>query len=493
MVFNSLEFFFFAIAVGFGVLVLRGRPRIVFLVIASYAFYAAYRVELCLLLATSTVVDWFVGQKLYRSVGRRPRTLWLLTSLVVNLGLLGVFKYGTFALDNLSKLFSAVGINYTFPHWEFPLPPGISFYTFQTLSYTIDIYRRKLEPYASFWGFTMYVAFFPQLVAGPIVRAKQFLPQIQQAKPFQYDRTVIAVELVLLGLFKKMVLADGVAPAVNTIYNPSVNPTLPGWMSIVGTFLFAVQIYCDFSGYTDIARGVGHWLGYTIPQNFQWPYLSRSPQEFWRRWHQTLSFWIRDYLYISLGGSRRGSVRTIVNLFITMGLAGLWHGANWRFVSWGLFYGVWLALHRIYRLIVDSLGWSAGRPLTWIYRLVCLVVTFSLVNIAWVLFRATDFTTAGSIISRMLTWAPASVEAHNATSTWSEFLTNVSNWSGLEYTTMILLALCIPVHCFLSFRYRDGLLLEACPRIFRPVAVTAFILVLMLFAHQGDPFIYFAF
>ncbi len=493
MVFNSLEFFFFAIVVGLGVLILRGRPRTIFLVVASYAFYSAYRVELCLLLATSTLVDWFVGRKLHESSGRWPRLLWLLVSLTVNLGLLAVFKYGTFALSNLSELCSALGVRYTFPQYELPLPPGISFYTFQTLSYTIDIYRRKLKPYESFWGFTMYVSFFPQLVAGPIVRASEFLPQIKAAKPFQYDRTLIAVELVLQGLFKKMVIADGVAVAVNTIYQPSVNPTLPGWMSVVGTFLFAVQIYCDFSGYTDIARGVAHWLGYTLPQNFLWPYLATSPQEFWRRWHQTLSFWIRDYLYFSLGGSRKGPIRTVVNLILTMGLAGLWHGADWRFVAWGLFYGAWLAVHRLYRLGVDRLAWSVGRPLKWAYKLVCLVVTFSLVNIAWVLFRADDLDVAWSIIVRMLTWAPASVEARNTTEGWAELVKNISSWSNLQYTTMILLLLCIPVHCLFAFKYKDGMLLGACPRLLRPIAIAAYILVIILFAHQGAPFIYFAF
>ncbi len=351
--------------------------------VASYVFYGYWDWRFCSLLLISTVVDFFVGRAIarVRRSARRKRLLWV--SCVVNLGILGFFKYFNFFVDSVQEVAAGLGLSVDFLHLNIILPVGISFYTFQTMSYTIDIYRRKLEPTHSLVDFALFVAFFPQLVAGPIERARNLLPQIAvMGRP---TRTQVADGLVLLtvGYFKKVLIGDACGRIVDHIFGqPDLyrSPEL-----LAGLILFSIQIYADFSGYSDIARGLAKLLGIELMKNFEQPYLSANITEFWRRWHISLSSWLRDYLYISLGGNRRGNARTYLNLMTTMLLGGLWHGAAWTFVVWGGLHGLYLAVHKMLRTLrvagppplppdprPSALGYLRGRTTccsTWLFFL----------------------------------------------------------------------------------------------------------------------------
>ena len=330
MLFNSLEFWiFFSLVLLFSRLLPR-RPRNLLLLGASYLFYMWWDARFIVLIVASTLVDFLVGRSLHNARGR-SRWWLLIASLAANLGLLGFFKYYNFLAGSLAGL---LGISARTLHLDIILPVGISFYTFQSMSYTIDIYRGKLEPVKRLTDFALYVAFFPQLVAGPIVRAREFFPQLFQWRPPSHERTEKGISLILVGLVKKMVLADNFS-RISDLYFGDVAAHPGAWAAWSATFAFAMQIFFDFSGYTDIARGCGRLLGYEFPVNFRRPYLAGSITEFWRRWHISLSSWLRDYLYIPLGGNRRGSWTTYENLMVTMLLGGLWPGASWNFVLWG--------------------------------------------------------------------------------------------------------------------------------------------------------------
>ena len=349
MLFNSLEFWiFFSLVLLFSRLLPR-RPRNLFLLGASYLFYMWWDARFIVLIVASTLVDFLVGRSLHNARGR-SRWWLLIASLAANLGLLGFFKYYNFLAGSLAGL---LGISARTLHLDIILPVGISFYTFQSMSYTIDIYRGKLEPVKRLTDFALYVAFFPQLVAGPIVRAREFFPQLFQWRPPSHERTEKGISLILVGLVKKMVLADNFA-RISDLYFGDVAAHPGAWAAWSATFAFAMQIFFDFSGYTDIARGCGRLLGYEFPVNFRRPYLAGSITEFWRRWHISLSSWLRDYLYIPLGGNRRGSWTTYENLMVTMLLGGLWHGASWNFVLWGGYHGLLLAGERSFPGPVDS-------------------------------------------------------------------------------------------------------------------------------------------
>lgn len=318
------------------------------------------------------------------------RKILLFLSMAVNLGILGIFKYANFFVDSFAEMLGGLGLNPNEPFLSVVLPVGISFYTFQTMSYTIDVYRRRLEPVSDFVIFATFVAYFPQLVAGPIERARILLPQLQR-----HDRSVNAetvqsgLGLILLGLFKKVVLADGVASAADRAFN---DPASLSWVSVVvGVLAFSIQIYGDFSGYTDIARGVSRLLGIELTLNFAQPYLSRNITEFWRRWHISLSNWLRDYLYISLGGNRKGTIRTYVNLMATMLLGGLWHGASFNFVIWGGLHGLFLVIHRLFLG-----GVVADGPLRF-KHLPSIMMTFVAVSVVWIFFRAEDLAASASV------------------------------------------------------------------------------------------------
>jgi D-alanyl-lipoteichoic acid acyltransferase DltB (MBOAT superfamily) len=401
MVFNSYTFILFlAVVLAVHHLPIPWRTQKANLLVASYLFYAAWNPPFVLLLMISTVADWFIARRLFRAespAGRR----WLLgLSLGVNLGMLGFFKYSNFLMDNFADLLGGLGVAYRPPELDIILPVGISFYTFQTLSYTIDIYRRQAEPWHSFLDYALYVSFFPQLVAGPIVRATTFLPQCEERRRADGPMLGWGLSLLTLGLFQKIVLADGVfAPLAEELYgNPAPPGTLTAW---AGTLAFAGQIFCDFAGYSTCAIGVALCLGFALPDNFRFPYAAVGFSDFWRRWHISLSTWLRDYLYIPLGGNRRGPTRTQLNLMVTMLLGGLWHGAAWTFVIWGGLHGLLLIIER--RL---AQRWGAAavwqRPLG---QLVLGILTFGLVCFTWVFFRAGSLDHALQTCGAMLGFA----------------------------------------------------------------------------------------
>jgi len=393
MLFNSTVFLLFLPAVAVLYYVLPLGWRRILLLVASYAFYGWWSVPFSSLLVASTVVDYTAARVIDGTDSRKKRKAALLCSLVANLGVLTVFKYADFFSNSAHSL---LGVR-PWPELDFVLPLGISFYTFQTMSYTIDVYRGHLAARKSFIDVALYVSFFPQLVAGPIIRADTLIPQLRQYGSARWDLIRAGVALVIWGLVKKVWFADTMSPIVNEAYaDPS---SMSGIALLCATYAFAVQIYCDFSGYSDIAIGAALVLGVRLPANFRQPYLSCSIREFWRRWHISLSTWLRDYLYIPLGGSRHGSVRTQVNLMITMLLGGLWHGAGWNWVVWGGLQGGLMSVER-------AIGLPETRPTTWGATAVRWFMTFHLVCLSWVFFRAADVTQAGEVIERVMTLAP---------------------------------------------------------------------------------------
>jgi alginate O-acetyltransferase complex protein AlgI len=392
MHFNSLIFFVFII----GVLVicarLRHRGQNLFILVASYLFYGYWDWRFTFLILASTIVDFWVGQRLHRALNQKHRKLLLLVSIAVNLGILGFFKYFNFFIDSASTVLAAIGFEPHLPVLRIILPVGISFYTFKTMSCTIEIYRGKLNPTESFIDYALFVSFFPQILAGPIERAANLLPQISKPRGITREKVLTGMNLILLGYFKKVAIADTLAPIVGSIFDSS------GGMSSgqlwTGVYAYTFQIYGDFSGYTDIARGISRILGFETMENFNAPYLSRSITEFWRRWHISLSTWFRDYLYIPLGGNQRGKIRTYANLIITMLLCGLWHGAAWTFVLWGLVHGICLIGHRIV-LRGHKPAFSFSQTCRgWIAEIFKIFITFHLVALAWVLFRASSIKSA---------------------------------------------------------------------------------------------------
>lgn len=381
MLFNSYIFWFFqAIVLALHAFV-RARARKVMLVVASYVFYGYWDWRFLGLIFISTVTDYFVAQWIHDARTARRKRLFLWGSIVVNLGILGYFKYADFFVSSLSELLALVGISVSWQVLGIVLPVGISFYTFQTMSYTIDVYRGELRPARCFIDFMLYVSFFPQLVAGPIERATRLLPQIITPRVRTNHDFRAGTYLILLGLFKKIVIADNLAAIANAIFATEAS-SLTGLEVIVGVYAFAFQIYGDFAGYSSIARGVAHWLGYDLMVNFRMPYLAISPSDFWRRWHISLSTWLRDYLYIPLGGNRGGTLLTYRNLALTMLLGGLWHGAAWTFVAWGAFHGFILVVARALT------GNRAASPRSLLARLPAIIVMFHLVCLSWLLFRA---------------------------------------------------------------------------------------------------------
>jgi D-alanyl-lipoteichoic acid acyltransferase DltB (MBOAT superfamily) len=403
MLFHSLEYAIFLVVV-FVLYWLLARWRLwrlLLLLVASYLFYASWSQMYLILIVASSVIDYLVGLGMGRTQDKYRRKLLLLASLTANLGMLGVFKYYNFFLDSLTPLLQVGGLPLP-PHLEVLLPVGISFYTFQTMSYTIDIYRGHLEPCRDPLRFFVYVAFFPQLVAGPIVRAVEFLPQLAREPRVLRDDASRAAALIMMGLTKKLVIGDYLA--VNLVDRVFETPQMFSSLeTLLGVYGYAMQIYCDFSGYTDIAIGSALLLGLQLPINFDRPYQSDSLQNFWRRWHISLSSWLRDYLYIPLGGSRGGSWGTYRNLIITMLLGGLWHGAAWNFVIWGAMHGVMLMFTRMWQRWRKSRGLNFER--WWWYRPLMMVLTFHFVCLTWIMFRVSTLEQAGAVIARIFAGA----------------------------------------------------------------------------------------
>jgi alginate O-acetyltransferase complex protein AlgI len=401
MLFNSLEFVIFfpvVVALYFSI---PHRYRWALLLAASYYFYMCWKAEYIFLIVASTLIDYYAGIQMGKTAEKRNRTKYLIMSLLANIGLLFSFKYFNFFNDSMRSLFDSLNIFYGVPALKVLLPVGISFYTFQTLSYTIDVYRGTREPEKHLGIFAVYVSFFPQLVAGPIERSTSLMPQFYKKNDFSYQRAVDGLKLMLWGFFKKIVIADRLAFYVNHVYN---NPgDYSGAPLIMATYFFAFQIYCDFSGYSDIAIGAARVMGYDLMDNFKRPYFSKSISEFWKRWHISLSSWFRDYLYISLGGSRVAKWRWYYNLFIVFVVSGFWHGANWTFMVWGALHGAYLVISiwtgNLRRKVCDLFNLT-GHPK--IHRAVKVFVTFHLVLLAWVFFRANSLGDAFFVLRRML-------------------------------------------------------------------------------------------
>ena len=379
---------------------------------SSYLFFYFSSNFLLTLLIFSTLLDFYVGKAIFTAKDKKRKKILLITSLAGNLGLLGFFKYADFGISQINSVTESLGIP-EITSLGLILPIGISFYTFQTISYTVEIYRGKLEPSKSLWEFALFVSFFPQLVAGPILRANHFLPQLREKisnnSITSRLRTItihdaalrFGITLMAMGFFKKMFFADNIAPMVNEIFN--VPYGLESFSVILGAIAFGVQIYCDFSGYSDIAIGAATILGFRIPANFNKPYFAVSPADFWRRWHISLSTWLRDYLYIPLGGNRKGNSRTYVNLITVMFLGGLWHGASWNFVIWGLMHGAYLTVQKLVTNKFPSLKNSKFLK-TRTGKIISILTTQYLIFMTWLAFRVHDLDGLSYVLYKYVIW-----------------------------------------------------------------------------------------
>ncbi|MBA3650210.1 MAG: MBOAT family protein [Chthoniobacterales bacterium] len=397
MLFNSLTFVVFFVVVVSAYWSMRSWPaRKNLLVGASYIFYGAWNPPFAALLFGTTAMDFYLGRIMGKAERPEARKIWLVISVAVNLSMLGFFKYGNFLLENFQWTLARAGIAYQPPHLDLFLPIGISFYTFHSLSYTLDIYRGVLKPTRSLRDFVLAVSFFPQLVAGPIVRAGDFLPQLEAPPKPKEGRFFWGLLLMTLGLFEKVVLADTLlAGSADTIFGyPGPLIALDSW---AGVMAFAGQIFFDFAGYSICAIGAALCLGFHLKDNFRFPYAAIGFSDFWRRWHISLSTFLRDYLYIPIGGNRAGAARAMINLMIVMFIGGLWHGAAWTFVVWGLLHGAYLALERLAKVSLGEAAWTDHLPV----KLLLGLGTYFAVCVAWVFFRASDFTVAWRILTGM--------------------------------------------------------------------------------------------
>ena len=364
----------------------RGQNHL--LLAGSLLFYGWWDWRFLFLLIGTSTLDWFVGLKLGEIADDARRKRWLVASLTANLTVLGFFKYFNFFADSFAHALSLAGLHASWTTLHIVLPIGISFYTFQSMSYTIDVYRRHLKPGKDYFEFLTFVSFFPQLVAGPIERAVTLLPRVQSPRRVTWDGFTRGLYLILLGLVKKAAISDGVAGSVDAIYNRA--GAVSGADVTVATWLFAIQIYGDFAGYSDIARGLAKLLGFDLITNFDQPYFAVNPSDFWRRWHISLSTWLRDYLYVPLGGNRGSTAKTYRNLMLTMGLGGLWHGAAWNYILWGVYQGGILCAHRLW----TGGRKAASRAATWLHQLrfaITVLLFFQVTCYGWLLFRARSF------------------------------------------------------------------------------------------------------
>lgn len=457
MLFNSFEFLIFAPVVLLTAAMLRGQALRVWLVVMSYVFYGWAEPVYCLLLLGSTVLDFNVAQWIGRSDDARKRKRYLWFSIIGNIGMLAAFKYLGFFTQTINGLAGLVHLPLELAPPQIDLPIGISFYTFQTLAYTIDVYRGKMKATPRFSTMALYVAFFPQLVAGPIERADRLMPQIDERQSRTSDDVLSGISRILWGLLKKIVFADWLAIYANDVFSRPQNAT--PWELLLATYAFAFQIYLDFSAYSDIAVGLSRTMGIKLQENFRWPYLARNISEFWRRWHISLSTWLRDYLYIPLGGSRLGAGRTMGNIVIVMFLGGLWHGADWKFVNWGLWHGLGLVIFHLWSKITKRQT-DENAPFQ-LRDVIGIAMTFHFVLFSWVLFRAGSMTSAIQIIQKLFSPWPemafrspmgdvarpalvllVAVAAHIVRGLgWTDRLTRVRSpiWVGLFWGAVVIL------------------------------------------------------
>ncbi len=475
MLFNSLQFaVFFVVVYGlYLVFAHKGRNRL--LLAASYFFYACWDWRFLSLLILSTVIDYICGLQISRSLSERRRKRFLVISLLGNLGILGFFKYFGFFLESFNNLLSLAGLNSFSSGFNIILPVGISFYTFQSMSYTIDIYRGRVRPLKSFRDFALYVSFFPQLVAGPIERAERFVPQVAGERKITAAGIHEGGYLIFWGLFQKIVIADNLARLVDPVF---AEPAASGSLAVlIATYAFAFQIYCDFAGYSNMARGLGLLMGFDIMVNFNLPYFCTNPSAFWRRWHISLSSWLRDYLYIPLGGSHGTSADTCVNLLLVMALGGLWHGASWNFVFWGFYHGLLLGLYFMFSPKKETVA-KIPEPLLTIGKLIAAIVFFHFVCFGWILFRAGSLSEFVSLITVLFSGAFV-----------TDFSATLPTFSSAVFYAAFLL--CVDG---LSFVCRDRLAVLRMPVLLRAVFYTV-CFYLLLFSGVGDAkqFIYFQF
>jgi alginate O-acetyltransferase complex protein AlgI len=475
MNFASPLFFVFLPLVLLGYHLLRGRSlKYRFLLGASWLFYAAWNALFLWVLLLPTCVDYFAGLLIASAAAPGRRRLWVLASIVTNLGFLAAFKYTAFLLGNGLSL--ARWLGWPVPDWTVTvlLPLGISFHTFQGISYTLDVYRGKIAAVRSFADFALFVAFFPQLVAGPIVRAVDFLPQMTTPPPVTDRHVLEGLHWFALGFFKKVFLADRLAEFVDPVFaNPFAYDAVTLRWAVLA---YAAQIYCDFSGYSDLAVGCARWFGFELPQNFNFPYVAENISEFWKRWHISLSTWMRDYLYIPLGGSRGGRVRTYANLLVTMTLCGLWHGASWNYVLWGFYNGVLLLLHRFYDRALSGRTWADGIRARVLYRALGVAMTFLLVAFGLVMVRAQTW--AGCwLVERSLVGGGTAASALRWVPVW----------------VPLLVGLVVVGHLFSGLRRRRCGLLELPPLLRAGAYVAAVVLVVAFGPGSTKAFIYFQF
>lgn len=395
MLFNSLHFAAFLPVAVLAYGLTAKSYRWLVLLIASYYFYMCWKPEYAVLILASTVVDYWVALRISQSNSVAKRRFFLSFSLLSNLGLLFAFKYYGFAAESIRAMSGWVSEPFDIPSLNLLLPVGISFYTFQTLSYTIDVYRGEVEPETHFGKFAVYVSFFPQLVAGPIERSARLLPQLRDLHQVNPENLVFGLDRILWGLFKKLVVADRVGIWADAIFN--YHDQHNGTTLLIASIFFGFQIYCDFSGYSDIAIGTARMLGISLMENFRRPYFASSIQEFWQRWHISLSTWFRDYVYIPLGGSRRSTARWITNVLVVFTVSGIWHGANWTFFIWGLIHGLALVGYRQFQ------SGSKDKKRTIVGKIGGMSCTFAIVCLAWIFFRAEDVSTAFEILARVCT------------------------------------------------------------------------------------------
>lgn len=402
MLFNSVEFLCFFVAVFCLYWLLpAGRPRVWLLLIASYYFYMSWNAKLAVVVAGSSLVDYFLALGIQGSKTEGRRKALLTTSIVMNLGLLSYFKYSNFFLDSLGHLLGAIGLPHSMPVLNVITPIGISFYTFEAISYTVDVYNRRTNAEQNPVNFLLFITFFPRMVAGPIIRAKNFLPQLSRRTHLSWPRVQLGMEYVMMGLFKKIAIADRMACLVDPVYqSPQQYQTGSLWVAIIA---YSLQVYGDFSGYSDIAIGTAHMLGFKLPENFHQPYLARNIADFWRRWHISLSTWLRDYVFISLGGSRGTSLKTASTLMVTMTLCGLWHGAKWTLVGFGAAQGVMMLIHRYFRNYSKQQAGMEGFLQTGAGTVLRIVFNYWTFIVCLVIFRAPDFGTVSRMFHGLFT------------------------------------------------------------------------------------------
>ncbi len=479
MLFNSWTFLWFFVVVWGLYLVLDHKFQNRLLLASSYFFYGSWNWRFTSLLAASTALDYICGLMIPRAKSTRTRRAWLALSIAGNLGILGFFKYYNFFAESVGGLLATLGFKVQPWTLDIVLPVGISFYTFQTMSYTLDIYRGQMSPTRNFWDFALYVSFFPQLVAGPIERARTLLPQIQKPRRLDPDQIKEGLFLIGWGLFQKVMIADRLGSIVQSIFgNPSQAGTLE---ALTAFYSFYFQIYCDFSGYSDVARGLAKMMGFELMVNFRMPFFAERISDFWSRWHISLTTWIHDYLFVSLGGIRKGSIRGAFNIIIAMAAVGLWHGAKWTFVLWGIYFGGLQAITILWRTLGRRKSERAKQPSRGIARALRVFATFNLVALGASLFRAENLSHTAAMVAALLRGVPWKLD------TISLFI------------SMTWLAAPVLIMHWIQARANDPMAFVKLPGLWRFVGYTTAILIVVATffltadVKGGEEFIYFQF